>query len=225
MQNLFTQPTAQVEILDFQTFSNNYVAKRYGIDSNSLLKAKNRHLDEIIENLHFFVEKNDRNRSIIKWTLRGIIKLGMFIRSPQAKNFRLWAEQKLEKSIRAELENVRQTKAMNQRLTRQNGELSHRLATDKKHQNSQINGYKSTFAKQKAKLEVLKAQLVIANDKAKNPNLEENDELKKRLEWLFKSAVTDGVIYAINSSRDKLINDALKKANQDFMSNLHLLKN
>lgn len=87
---------------------------------------------------------------------------------------------------------------------------------------SQINGYKAQLAKQNEKIKVLKAKLTIAENEAKN--LSNDDELLEKLEWLFKRALADGVIYAINSSRDKIINDALKKASDDFMSNLHLLK-
>ncbi|RAZ49190.1 antA/AntB antirepressor family protein [Campylobacter hyointestinalis] len=87
----------------------------------------------------------------------------------------------------------------------------------------QINGYKAQLAKHNEKIKVLKARLTIAENEAKN--LSSDDELLEKLEWLFKRALADGVIYAINSSRDKIINDALKKASDEFMSNLHLLKN
>lgn len=86
----------------------------------------------------------------------------------------------------------------------------------------QINGYKAQLAKHNEKIKVLKAKLTIAENEAKN--LSSDEELLKKLEWLFKRALADGVIYAINSSRDKIINDALKKASDEFMSNLHLLK-
>ncbi|PPB58734.1 phage regulatory protein [Campylobacter hyointestinalis subsp. hyointestinalis] len=91
-----------------------------------------------------------------------------------------------------------------------------------KHHAKQISGYKAQLAKHNEQIKLLKAKLTIAEDKAKN--LSSNDELLKRLEWLFKRSLSDGVIYAINSSRDKIINDALKKANDEFMGNLHLLK-
>ena len=88
---------------------------------------------------------------------------------------------------------------------------------------SQINGYKAQLAKHNEKIKLLKARLTIAENEAKN--LSNDEELLKKLEWLFKRALADGVIYAINSSRDKIINDALKRATDEFMSNLHLLKN
>lgn len=223
MQSLFTaQPTAQVEILDFQTFTTEYVAKRYGTSEANIKEHKREHSDEILENIHFVIEPNRLNRPLIKWTLRGIIKLGMFIRSPQAKNFRLWAEQELEKSINAELENARLTRLKAIEQSNRISSLQMQLATDKKHQLNQINGYKSQIKKHNEQIKLLKAKLTIAENKAKS--LSSDDELLKRLEWLFKRSLSDGVIYAINSSRDKIINDALKKANDEFMGNLHLLK-
>ncbi|ARR04582.1 AntA/AntB family antirepressor [Campylobacter vicugnae] len=87
----------------------------------------------------------------------------------------------------------------------------------------QINGYKAQLTKQGKKIELLKTKLTIAENEAKS--LSNDEELLKKLEWLFKRALADGVIYAINSSRDKIINDALKRASDEFMSNLHLLKN
>jgi anti-repressor protein len=91
-----------------------------------------------------------------------------------------------------------------------------------KHHQSVVNGYKAQLAKHNEKIELLKAKLTIAENKAKN--ISSDDELLEKLEWLFKRSLADGVIYAINSSRDKIINDALKRASNEFMSNLHLLK-
>ncbi|EAJ1232606.1 hypothetical protein YY92_08325 [Campylobacter fetus] len=93
-----------------------------------------------------------------------------------------------------------------------------------KHHEYQINGYKSQLVKHNEQIKLLKAKLTIAEDRAKNPDIKGNDELQKRLLWLFKRSLADGVIYAINSSRDKIINDALKRAGNEFMGNLHLLK-
>nr|DAM82253.1 MAG TPA: N BRO family, N-terminal domain [Caudoviricetes sp.] len=102
MQELSLSST-QIEISNFQTFTTEYVAEHYGVDVPAIIKHKQRHTDEIVENIHFvyFYENTKGGKQeILKWTLRGIIKLGMFIRSPQAKNFRLWAEAELERSIK-----------------------------------------------------------------------------------------------------------------------------
>ena len=91
-----------------------------------------------------------------------------------------------------------------------------------KHHQSVVNGYKAQLTKHNEQIKLLKAKLTIAENKAKN--ISSDDELLEKLEWLFKRSLADGVIYAINSSRDKIINDALKRASNEFMSNLHLLK-
>ncbi|MDL0089993.1 hypothetical protein [Campylobacter gastrosuis] len=163
MQSLFTtQPTAQVEILNFQTFTTEYVAKRYGTSEANIKEHKREHSDEILENIHFIIESNRLNRPLIKWTLRGIIKLGMFIRSKEAKNFRLWAEQELEKSINAELENARLTRERNLALVNKISALEATAIQNKKHHTNQINGYKSQLAKHNEQIKQLKAKLVLA---------------------------------------------------------------
>lgn len=98
MNSLFENSTSQVEILNFQTFTTEYVAKRYGTSETNIRDHKREHADEIVEGIHFIVETNKFRKTAIKWTLRGIIKLGMFIRSKEAKYFRLWAEHELEKA-------------------------------------------------------------------------------------------------------------------------------
>ena len=99
MQELSLSNT-QVEILNFQTFTAEYVAKHYGVSESTLRDHKRKHADEILENIHFVTSQNKFGTVEVKWTLRGIIKLGMFIRSKEAKNFRSWAEAELEKSIK-----------------------------------------------------------------------------------------------------------------------------
>jgi hypothetical protein len=99
MQELSLSNT-QVEILNFQTFTAEYVAKHYGVSESTLRDHKRKHADEILENIHFVTSQNKFGTVEVKWTLRGIIKLGMFIRSKEAKNFRSWAEAELEKSLK-----------------------------------------------------------------------------------------------------------------------------
>ena len=222
--NLFQQTqNTQIEVLDFKTFSNEYVANRYNINEATIRSHKKLHADEIVENIHFITEQNKFGTNETKWTLRGIIKLGMFIRSPQAKAFRLWAEQELEKSINAELEKARLSRLKSIEQTNRIANLEAIAMSKENYHKSQINGYKAQLAKHNEKIKLLKARLTIAENEAKN--LSNDEELLKKLEWLFKRALADGVIYAINSSRDKIINDALKRATDEFMSNLHLLKN
>ncbi|EKU10093.1 hypothetical protein [Campylobacter showae] len=159
MQSLFQTEPTQVEILNFQTFTTEYVAERYGVSTTNIKVHKREHADEIIEGIHFVVVKNDRNRPVIKWTLRGIIKLGMFIRSKEAKNFRLWAEQELEKTILSELAQAKETKARNVELSHKYADLEAYAKFEAKRHGDQINGYLGQLAKHNALIASLKTEL------------------------------------------------------------------
>lgn len=165
MQNLFQTERTQVEILNFQTFTTEYVAKRYGTSETNIRDHKREHADEIIEDIHFVVVKNNRNRPLIKWTLRGIIKLGMFIRSKEAKYFRLWAEQELEKTILSELAQAKETRQKNLSLVSQVSSLNALLIDNAKRHRREINGYKSQLKQHNDKIVVLRHEL----EKASNP--------------------------------------------------------
>ncbi len=165
MQNLFQTERTQVEILNFQTFTTEYVAKRYGASETNIRDHKREHADEIVEDIHFVVVKNDRNRPLIKWTLRGIIKLGMFIRSKEAKCFRLWAEQELEKTILSELTLAKEARQKNLSLVSKVADLNAVLIDNAKRHRREINGYKSQLKQHNDKIVVLRHEL----EKASNP--------------------------------------------------------
>lgn len=165
MQNLFHTEQTQVEILNFLTFTTEYVAERYGTSVTNIRDHKREHADEIVEDIHFVVVKNDRNRPLIKWTLRGIIKLGMFIRSKEAKYFRLWAEQELEKTILSELAQAKETRQKNLSLVSKVADLNAVLIDNAKRHKREINGYKSQLKQHNDKIVVLKHEL----EKASNP--------------------------------------------------------
>ena len=192
MQTLFTQPSTQVEILNFQTFSTEYVAKRYGTSEANIRIHKREHADEIVENTHFITEQNKFGVNEIKWTLRGIIKLGMFIRSKEAKYFRLWAEQELEKTILSELAQAKETRQKNLSLVSQVSSLNALLIDNAKRHRREINGYKSQLKQHNEKIVVLKHEL----EKASNPRPSdpiyaqikaERDYYKERCNKLSKS--------------------------------------
>jgi len=165
MQNLFQTEQTQVEILNFLTFTTEYVAERYGTSVTNIRDHKREHADEIVEDIHFVVVKNDRNRPLIKWTLRGIIKLGMFIRSKEAKYFRLWAEQELEKTILSELAQAKETRQKNLSLVSKVADLNAVLIDNAKRHKREINGYKSQLKQHNEKIVVLKHEL----EKASTP--------------------------------------------------------
>lgn len=163
MQSLFQMP--QVEILNFRTFTSEYVAQRYDVTLKTIQAHKIEHADELIENIHFIIQKNERNRPLIKWTLRGIIKLGMFIRSKEAKNFRLWAEMELEKTILGELESAKEARARN--LTLADKVISLEAAAKLKAQNHKnaVNGYRSQISRRNNQIATLKRELAKFEDK------------------------------------------------------------
>lgn len=164
MQNLFQTEQTQVEILNFLTFTTEYVAERYGTSVTNIRDHKREHADEIVEDIHFVVVKNDRNRPLIKWTLRGIIKLGMFIRSKEAKYFRLWAEQELEKTILSELAQAKETRQKNLSLVSKVADLNAVLIDNAKRHKREINGYKSQLKQHNEKIVVLKHELEKASN-------------------------------------------------------------
>lgn len=159
MQSLFQTEPTQVEILNFQTFTTEYVANRYGTSVTNIKDHKREHADEIVEGIHFVVVKNDRNRPVIKWTLRGIIKLGMFIRSNESKAFRIWAEQELEKIILKQAQEYAQTRARNLALADKVSSLQACAIKDAKDRQNQINGYKSQISQHNALIVKLKSEL------------------------------------------------------------------
>lgn len=192
MQEVSIFTTPQVEILNFQTFAAEYVAKQYGVSESTLREHKRKHADEIVENTHFITEQNKFGVNEIKWTLRGIIKLGMFIRSKEAKYFRLWAEQELEKTILSELAQAKETRQKNLSLVSQVSSLNALLIDNAKRHRREINGYKSQLKQHNEKIVVLKHEL----EKASNPRPSdpiyaqikaERDYYKERYKKLSKS--------------------------------------
>lgn len=78
--------------------STNEVAHGYDCSTDAIKKARQRHSDELIEGKHFYSERDKMSPSgnlqtqRIYWTKRGIVRLGFFLTSERAKQFRDWAE-------------------------------------------------------------------------------------------------------------------------------------
>ena len=195
MQELSLFPKPQVEILNFQTFTTEYVAKRYGTSEGNIKVHKREHADEIIDGVHFVYELVDTNggkQEVLKWTLRGIIKLGMFIRSKEAKYFRLWAEQELEKTILSELAQAKETRQKNLSLVSQVSSLNALLIDNAKRHRREINGYKSQLKQHNEKIVVLKHELEKASNLRPSDPIyaqikAERDYYKERYNKLSKS--------------------------------------
>ena len=78
------------------------VAAGYGVSPGALRSTLHRHDDELTEGIHWIRCASDRRaradlgnlvpQPMTLWTRRGVIRLGMFIRTARAKRFRDWAE-------------------------------------------------------------------------------------------------------------------------------------
>lgn len=71
------------------------VAEGYGITESALRKQKSRNAEDLIEGKHW-VGQNVPTSSGVQnktfWTKKGVIRLGFFVKSEKAKQFRDWAE-------------------------------------------------------------------------------------------------------------------------------------
>lgn len=157
----FLNQVPEVKILNFQTFTNEYVAKNYGVSEVTIRSHKKLHADELVENIHFVTEQNKFGANETKWTLRGIIKLGVFIRSKEAKSFRLWAEMELEKTILGELESAKE--AREQSLSLANKMISLEIAAQ--NYKNAVNSYRLQISRQNNKIAMLKRKLTKFEDK------------------------------------------------------------
>lgn len=72
------------------TLPTQLVAEGYGVQPNTIRTHKSDHSDELLPDRHWI---SSNNKTL--WTRAGVIRLGMFLRSPQAASFRDAAEQYL----------------------------------------------------------------------------------------------------------------------------------
>jgi prophage antirepressor-like protein len=75
--------------------SNKEVALGYGVTAKTINDHRSNHDDELTEGKHWIrlhVKTNGGMQKVIHWTKKGIVRLGFFIKSKQAKEFRDWAE-------------------------------------------------------------------------------------------------------------------------------------
>lgn len=68
------------------------VAIGYSVSENTIRSHRKDQSDELIEGKHFIIDRSYRNTPKTYWTKRGIVRLGFFIKSERAKQFRDWAE-------------------------------------------------------------------------------------------------------------------------------------
>ena len=173
-------------------FTTEQVAKSYGISQDTIRDHLKNHSDEILEKIHFMLEFNRFNNKVVKWTLKGIVVLGFFIRSKEAKNFRIWASNQLERELLKQAQDYKEARARNLELTDKVTALDALLIDNAKRHKREINGYKSQLKQHNDKIVVLKHEL----EKASNPRPSdpiyaqikaERDYYKERYNKLSKS--------------------------------------
>ena len=180
---------------------------------NNIKEHKRLHTDEIVEGIHFIVAKNDRNRPVIKWTLRGIIKLGMFIRSKEAKNFRLWAEMELEKTILGELESAKEARARNLTLADKVISLEAAAKLEAQNHKNAVNGYRSQISRRNNQIATLKRELAKFEDKKQRMG----DISYENLKALYHNTQLDSEYfkkqYKEKELKERAIGEALSRIN------------
>lgn len=70
---------------------NNLVSEGYGVTAKAIRAHKTRNSSELIENKHWVLQ-NVAGSDKTFWTKKGVVRLGFFIKSERAKQFRDWAE-------------------------------------------------------------------------------------------------------------------------------------
>ena len=209
----FLNQVPQVEILNFQTFTNEYVAKNYGVSEVTIRSHKKLHADELVENIHFIAEQNKFGVNEIKWTLRGIIKLGMFIRSKEAKNFRLWAEMELEKTILGELESAKEARARNLTLAGKVISLEAAAKLEAQNHKNAVNGYRSQISRRNNQIATLKRELAKFEDKKQRMG----DISYENLKALYHNTRLDSEYfkkqYKEKELKERAIGEALSRIN------------
>ncbi|ALV25075.1 phage regulatory protein, Rha family [Campylobacter iguaniorum] len=211
------------KVVDDKVFCDTlHLAKVFGKNHHNILQAIKNLANDDFKSLNFkesvYINLQNKRQPCYNLTRDGFSLLVMGFTGAKAYRWKIEFI-KAFNAMEAKLNHLKHIEQSNRIANLQAIQIS-----QAKHHANQLNGYKSTFAKQKSKLEVLKAELVIANDKAKNPDIKSNDELKKRLEHLVKCTTVDAVCKALRQSEKDIIDRALKIATDDFMSNLHLLK-
>jgi len=134
---LHLQEHQQYEFL----LSNKEVALGYGVTANSLNKHKSEHSDELLESKHWIrleVQTKGGKQKVIHWTKKGIVRLGFFIKSENAKKFRDWAEDYIVNT------------------------------TQPQPTHHQIIGYKSQLSQRNKKIEFLEGQVVTLQKMSEN---------------------------------------------------------
>lgn len=90
----FQGTNIELDLCDEYVFllSTKEASKGFGCSEEAIRQSKSHNQHELIEGKHFIIIRNSNNAKKIMWTKRGIVRLGFFIKSERAKQFRDWAE-------------------------------------------------------------------------------------------------------------------------------------
>ncbi len=105
----------------------NDVAIGYGVNPNNIRANKKNNQDDFIEGKHFIFELNSKKQKKMLWTKKGVVRLGFFIKSENAKKFRDWAEDYIvnEKSSNSDLQKIlNQIEKQNQEIQNLKNQLA-----------------------------------------------------------------------------------------------------
>jgi hypothetical protein len=94
------------------------VAEGYGITESALRKQKSRNQEDLIDGKHW-VGQNVPTSSGVQnktfWTKKGVIRLGFFVKSEKAKQFRDWAEDLILKVLERPVDKIESLEAHTKR--------------------------------------------------------------------------------------------------------------
>lgn len=75
------------------------VAEGYGLSASGLRSSKSRYSSELEEGKHFVIKLSQNATPSTYWTKKGVVRLGLLIKTPLAKQFRDWAEAPTQSSF------------------------------------------------------------------------------------------------------------------------------
>ena len=176
MQITFNE--TQLQLVEHQQheflLSNKEVALGYGTSLKALSLTKSRNEDELIENKHWLrleVQTKGGKQKVIHWTKKGIVRLGFFIKSENAKKFRDWADDYIVNNIaentpyihQLERENIELRRAINRLSLESHSEEFKKIEFENKRLKQTLidfkNRYHSVVQKADNQIEAMRAEL------------------------------------------------------------------
>jgi hypothetical protein len=92
----------QLAVIENENFgfllSTKDVALGYGVSESAIRSQKSNNKDDFKEGKHFILEYNNKKLPKVMWTQKGVVRLGFFVKSKKARQFRDWAEDYITKA-------------------------------------------------------------------------------------------------------------------------------